>query len=228
MTGTNTVEDSLYILSKHVKHTIVSCGKEGCTTKIDDRLVQVGMSEGIRAVDTTDTAEEVWKLFSNYDIGKINDRGKMTMQELTTTMQKHLEWMKEVYQHDDKIYQLYENGIKNTFQTTLKPKHDGKTFVITGDIPAMWLRDSAAQVRTLLIFANEDEEARVIYETLPYNGLGKPVGFTGMTWSGFRPSDDACWYGYLIPSNMFAVVILRCLANLTCYSRYDFPENVRN
>lgn len=29
-----------------------------------------------------------------------------------------------------------------------------------------------------------------------------------MTWSGFRPSDDACEYGYLVPSNMFAVVIL--------------------
>lgn len=29
-----------------------------------------------------------------------------------------------------------------------------------------------------------------------------------MTWSGFRPSDDACRYGYLVPSNMFAVVVL--------------------
>ena len=25
-----------------------------------------------------------------------------------------------------------------------------------------------------------------------------------MTWSGFRPSDDACRYGYLIPANFFA------------------------
>ena len=29
-----------------------------------------------------------------------------------------------------------------------------------------------------------------------------------MTWSGFRPSDDACEYGYLVPANMFASVVL--------------------
>ena len=35
-----------------------------------------------------------------------------------------------------------------------------------------------------------------------------------MTWSGFRPSDDPCQYGYLIPSNMFAVVVLRYAAEI--------------
>ena len=38
--------------------------------------------------------------------------------------------------------------------------------------------------------------------------MGNPVEYTGMTWSGFRPSDDACRYGYLVASNMFAVVVL--------------------
>ncbi|MBQ8160994.1 MAG: glycoside hydrolase family 125 protein [Clostridia bacterium] len=42
-------------------------------------------------------------------------------------------------------------------------------------------------------------------DTLPREGKGQIVGDTGMTWSGFRPSDDACQYGYLIPSNFFAV-----------------------
>lgn len=46
-------------------------------------------------------------------------------------------------------------------------------------------------------------------DTLCNNGLGNPACFTGMTWSGFRPSDDACQYGYLIPANMFACVALR-------------------
>ncbi|WP_143118133.1 glycoside hydrolase family 125 protein, partial [Shouchella clausii] len=46
------------------------------------------------------------------------------------------------------------------------------------------------------------------------DGLGEPVCYTGMTWSGFRPSDDACMYGYLIPSNMFAVVVLNYLEEI--------------
>lgn len=39
--------------------------------------------------------------------------------------------------------------------------------------------------------------------------LGSPVTYTGMTWSAFRPSDDEQKFGYLVPSNMFAVVALR-------------------
>jgi meiotically up-regulated gene 157 (Mug157) protein len=35
-----------------------------------------------------------------------------------------------------------------------------------------------------------------------------PVAYTGMIWTGFRPSDDACKYNYLIPSEMMAVVAL--------------------
>lgn len=45
-------------------------------------------------------------------------------------------------------------------------------------------------------------------DTLPQQGKGNPVTFTGMTWSGFRPSDDRCIYGYLVPANMMAVVAL--------------------
>ena len=34
----------------------------------------------------------------------------------------------------------------NTIETTVTQLEDGSYFVITGDIPAMWLRDSAAQL----------------------------------------------------------------------------------
>lgn len=201
----------------------------------------------------------------------------------------------------------------NTIETTVKTLEDQSSFVITGDIPAMWLRDSAAQVRPYVKYAKEDASLRKILEgviqkqaefvcmdpyanafnesangaghkdetelndhvwerkyevdslcaplylaytywktvgtegffspeikkmienvvstfkteqdhsksqysftrhdcvksdTLPNRGHGRPVNVTGMTWSGFRPSDDCCKFGYLIPANMMAVKAL--------------------
>jgi hypothetical protein len=219
-----------------------------------------------------------------------------------------------------KLGELFANTLSNTYTTTLKPQPDGSVFVITGDIPAMWLRDSAAQVRPYLQLAKTDprflqlisgvvkrqmdfvlidpyanafneaanghchnrdktdmgpwvwerkyeldslcaplklahdlwtdtghrahldetfEKAACLIvdtvrveqnhqtsayrferfdcppgDTLQNEGLGNPIGFTGMSWSGFRPSDDSCIYNYLIPSNMLAVVSLRNLAAL--------------
>lgn len=51
-------------------------------------------------------------------------------------------------------------------------------------------------------------------ESLSNNGKGSPVAYTGMTWSGFRPSDDACTYHYLVPSNMFAAVVMGYLERI--------------
>lgn len=216
----------------------------------------------------------------------------------------------------------------NTIETTVQPLPGGRTFVITGDIPAMWLRDSSAQVLNYLAFARGDADLRALlkgvlamqarsvlldpyanafnaeankqgfhdrteqndsvwerkYEvdslcapvllaaqylratddtdiftddfhrmlarivqvfrreqrhetssytferencppsdTLPNQGKGTPVGYTGMTWSGFRPSDDACVYGYLIPANMMAVVALRNAADMALRHYGDKP-----
>jgi len=41
------------------------------------------------------------------------------------------------------------------------------------------------------------------------DGVGNRVGYTGMIWSGFRPSDDKNGYGYSIPSNMYAAGALQ-------------------
>lgn len=46
------------------------------------------------------------------------------------------------------------------------------------------------------------------------DGYGNPVRPTGMICSMFRPSDDATTYAYLVPSNAFAVVTLRYLAEM--------------
>lgn len=46
------------------------------------------------------------------------------------------------------------------------------------------------------------------------NGYGNPIRPTGMICSMFRPSDDATTYAFMIPSNCFAVVSLRQLAEM--------------
>ena len=210
----------------------------------------------------------------------------------------------------------------NTLETTLKVMEDGTVYVITGDIPAMWLRDSTAQIRPYLFLGEKDEKIKDLIAGLvkrqffyicldPYANafnegptgacwekddpdqspwvwerkfeidslcypvqlawlLWKNTGCTaqfdenfrkgvwkildvfqteqnheekssyvfirkgsyysdtlsregkgalvrpdiGLIWSGFRPSDDACTYGYLIPSNMFAVVVLGYLEEI--------------
>ena len=216
---------------------------------------------------------------------------------------------------------IFRSCFANTLKTTIKKQADGTTYVLTGDIPAMWLRDSVAQVRPYLVLAKEDQDLSDMIAGLverqfrfikldPYanafnetaNGAGHqddlttmdphiwerkyeidslcyPVqlayllykntgrtdhfnqtfveavdailhlweteqhhddkspykfvreetlntswiydnircgksGYTGMTWSGFRPSDDSCTYGYLVPSNMFAVVVLDYLKEI--------------
>lgn len=203
----------------------------------------------------------------------------------------------------------------NTIETTVKKCDNGDYFVITGDIPALWLRDSSAQLRPyakhcknseelcdifrgvirrhafyvnldpysnafnevmhdeshqddtdfsspyiwerkyevdslcasifllsdyfeasgdLSVFTDDvhkmlititdtfikeqDHEKNSSYyfrrtncpetDTMPCNGKGNPVAVTGMTWSGFRPSDDRCKYNYLIPANMMCVVAM--------------------
>lgn len=223
---------------------------------------------------------------------------------------------------DTKLADMFENCFTNTLDTTVKHMEDGTTYVITGDIPAMWLRDSVCQLRPYLILAQEDagvadtieglairlfrciqsdpyanafnekgdgqcwekdetdmgsdiwerkyeidslcfpiqlsyllwkntgrtshfnedfkKAAEIIMdvwrteqnheENSPYRFIRRNCYFTdtlsregkgslvkpniGMTWSGFRPSDDACMYGYLVPSNMFAVVVLEYIAEI--------------
>ena len=60
---------------------------------------------------------------------------------------------------DKELGWLFNNCFPNTLDTTVAfGTTDGvpKTYIITGDIDAMWLRDSSAQVWSYLEFANED------------------------------------------------------------------------
>jgi meiotically up-regulated gene 157 (Mug157) protein len=209
-----------------------------------------------------------------------------------------------------------DRSVQTLFKKTLKSMSDGLPFIITGDIPAMWLRDSTWQVKPLLrsrhpkvidllinlsrsqvklflkdpyanafnsepsgacwhkdfpdqspwVFERKfelDSWASILYlarktseiygrtehldknfdqalelmielakkeqrhdresyvfwragspphDSLSHHGRGAPIGFTGMIYSAFRPSDDACKYGYLIPSNLFFMNELKKLS----------------
>jgi len=62
---------------------------------------------------------------------------------------------------DQELGWLFNNCFPNTLDTTVTfTEKDGKpdTYVITGDIDAMWLRDSSAQVYPYLHFIKEDKK----------------------------------------------------------------------
>lgn len=64
---------------------------------------------------------------------------------------------------DEKLREMFAICFPNTLDTTVKHQtKDGKpdTFVITGDIDAMWLRDSSAQVWPYLSLLPKDEQLR--------------------------------------------------------------------
>ena len=53
------------------------------------------------------------------------------------------------------------------------------------------------------------------YDNSPNTGLGNPTVKIGLVHSAFRPSDDACLFPFLVPSNLFAVVSLRQLHQIS-------------
>ncbi|MDY3929363.1 MAG: glycoside hydrolase family 125 protein [Clostridia bacterium] len=235
--------------------------------------------------------------------------------KIPTVLKERIDYYSEKLKQYPKLCKLYINCCPNTIETALEECEDGTYFVLTGDIPAMWLRDSTAQVTHYIPLAEDTEIRKIIegvirrqlmyIETDPYanafnktpngkghindmpkqgpwvferkyeidslcypirllylywkqtgideiikeklekiakiiinqwkteqyhverspyifirpdytvpwdtihnDGKGNPVTYTGMTWSGFRPSDDGCQYGYLTASEMFAVVVL--------------------
>lgn len=65
----------------------------------------------------------------------------------------------------DEIKKIFKKAINNTFTTTIKETARGDAFVITGDIEAMWLRDSSGQIRPLF-YIDSDEANDLIKKVL--------------------------------------------------------------
>jgi uncharacterized protein len=68
---------------------------------------------------------------------------------------------------DPQLGEIFERCFPNTLDTTVFPETLGgapDTFVITGDIEAMWLRDSSAQIWPYLRFARQDKQLAALIE----------------------------------------------------------------
>ncbi|MDU7036992.1 MAG: glycoside hydrolase family 125 protein, partial [Staphylococcus simulans] len=69
------------------------------------------------------------------------------------------EWLDEVAErakdHPEWV-DVFERCYTDTLDNTVAILEDGSTFVLTGDIPAMWIRDSTAQLRPYLHVAKRD------------------------------------------------------------------------
>ena len=82
-------------------------------------------------------------------------------------------------------------------------KQTGDSTIFTGDLSLGF--DSA--LKTMELEQDHPRNSKYQHREM-VGGKGNPVAYTGMIWTGFRPSDDACRYNYLIPSEMMAVVAL--------------------
>ena len=74
-------------------------------------------------------------------------------------------------------------------------KTTGDASIFTGDFSTMLDNVLATMQRE----QNHPRDSRYTHKELPNDGSGRPVSYTGMIWTGFRPSDDACYYNFLIP-----------------------------
>ncbi len=79
------------------------------------------------------------------------------------TIEKKIAEVKKLLKNAPYLAWMFENCFPNTLDTTVHysdAEGDDDTFVYTGDIHAMWLRDSGAQVWPYVQFAKKDEKIR--------------------------------------------------------------------
>ena len=72
------------------------------------------------------------------------------------------EYCTVIEKYSPKLAKLYRNCYPNTLETATEFMPDGSVFVLTGDIPAMWLRDSTAEVSHYIPLAKDNEDIRDI------------------------------------------------------------------
>jgi len=83
-------------------------------------------------------------------------------------------------------------------------------------------RAFGAVLRTLRTEQRHTRRSHYRHPELANDGRGTPTAYTGLVWTGFRPSDDAARYHFNIPDNMFGVVVLR---DLTEMEKHVYRDN---
>ena len=64
----------------------------------------------------------------------------------------------------DYLCTMFTKCYPNTLETTTSVLHDNTVYVITGDIPLMWMRDSSAQVHQYFPLLKEDPHIQILIE----------------------------------------------------------------
>ena len=66
----------------------------------------------------------------------------------------------------EELKQDFKKCYLNTLETTVKYDEEGNIFIITGDIEAMWLRDSSVQVSHYVRLADVDKDCKELVKSL--------------------------------------------------------------
>ncbi|MCR5429479.1 MAG: glycoside hydrolase family 125 protein [Lachnospiraceae bacterium] len=115
------------------------------------------------------------------------------------------------YETDSLSYHilLVNNYIRYTGDASILDERELK---VLDRIISLWELETDHENRSEYTF--ERTRKNGMYAGLARNGRGTPLARTGMTWSGFRPSDDPCEYGYNIPENLFAATVLKYIEGM--------------
>lgn len=108
------------------------------------------------------------------------------------SLKKFIQEVKEKLGNHQEIAILFDNCYSNTLQKTVERLEDGTTYVITGDIPAMWLRDSTAQMRPYLFLAADNEDIADILEGLIKRQIAY-IHIDPYANAFNREANGACW-----------------------------------
>lgn len=105
----------------------------------------------------------------NKNLKYISNRPEVTKRNfISAAVDNKIKEVKKLISNEELAW-MFENCFPNTLDTTVTyAEKDGKpdSFVITGDINAMWLRDSTAQVWPYLPLVNDDEKLQKLFQGL--------------------------------------------------------------